>query len=121
MEATAAHRAPEGVADGTYTQVEAWMTSKCRRRINGREGYIYNNRDLPKGGEEEKGKSREKGERHLGCERSWEFTSSGEGSIFPGTKGHLIQCIFHPQNRPSPHQSPTFEPPLYKFIVMSLV
>ena len=85
MEATAAHRAPEGVADGTYTQVEARMTSKCRRRINGREGYIYNNRDLPKGGEEEKGKSREKGERLLGCERSWEFTSSSEGSFLPGT------------------------------------
>ena len=97
------------------------MTSKCRRRINGREGYIYNNRDLPKGGEEEKEKSREKGERLLGCERSWEFTSSGEGSLFPGTKGHLIQYIFHPQNRSSPHQSPTFEPPLYKFIVISLV
>ena len=85
MEATTAHRMSEGVADRTCTQVEAWMTSKCRRRINGREGYIYNNRDLPKGGEEEKEKSREMGESLLGCERSLEFTSSGEGSLFPGT------------------------------------
>ena len=44
---------------------------------------IYNNRDLTKKGEGKK--PREKGERLLGCERSWEFTFSGEGSFFPGT------------------------------------
>ena len=40
MGATTAHRVPEGVADGTCTQVWAWMTDKCRRRMNGRKGYI---------------------------------------------------------------------------------
>ena len=40
MGAIAAHRVPERVADGTCTQVWAWMTNKCRRRMNGREGYI---------------------------------------------------------------------------------
>ena len=40
MGVTTAHRAPERVADGTCTQVWAWMTDKCRRRMNGREGYI---------------------------------------------------------------------------------
>ena len=40
MGATAAHRASERVADGTCTQVWAWMTNKCRRRINEGEGYI---------------------------------------------------------------------------------
>ena len=40
MGATAAYRAPERVDDGTCTRVWAWMTDKCRRRINGREGYI---------------------------------------------------------------------------------
>ena len=40
MGATAAHRTPERVADGTCTQVWAWMTNKCRRRINEGEGYI---------------------------------------------------------------------------------
>ena len=40
MGATAAHRALERVADGMCTQVWAWMTDKCRRRMNGREGYI---------------------------------------------------------------------------------
>ena len=44
---------------------------------------IYNNRDLRK--KKEGKKPREKGERLLGWERSWEFTSSGEGSFLPGT------------------------------------
>ena len=123
MGATAAHRAPKGVADGTCTQIEAWMTNKCRMRINERDIYIYvyNNRDLPKRGEEEKEKPKERGERLLGCERSWEFTSSGERSLLPRTSGRLVQCIFHHQNRPSPDQSSTFGPTLYKFIVMGPV
>ena len=40
MGVTLAHRALERVADATCTQVWAWMTDKCRRRINGRKGYI---------------------------------------------------------------------------------
>ena len=40
MGAIAAHRTLERVADRTCTQVWAWMTDKCRRRMNGREGYI---------------------------------------------------------------------------------
>ena len=40
IKATTAHRASEGVADGTCTQVWAWMTNKCRKRMNQREGYI---------------------------------------------------------------------------------
>ena len=38
--ATAAHRAPEGVADGTCTQVWTWMTNKCRERMNQKKWYI---------------------------------------------------------------------------------
>ena len=37
MGATAAHRAPEGAADRTCTRAWAWMTDKCRKRINGRD------------------------------------------------------------------------------------
>ena len=37
--ATAAHRMSERMADGTCTQVGAWMTNKCRRRVN-EGGYI---------------------------------------------------------------------------------
>ena len=40
MGATTAHRAPERVADGMCTRVWAWMTDKCRRRMNRRKGYI---------------------------------------------------------------------------------
>ena len=117
--ATVAHRAPERVADGTCTQVWAWMTDKCRRKMNGREGYITTEITQSRGGE--KRKPREKRERLLGWERSWEFPSSGEGSFLSGTLGHPILCIFHPQNKSSPHQIPTFGPILYKFIVMGPV
>ena len=119
MGVTAAHRAPERVADWTCTQVWAWMTDKCRRRMNEREGYITTKITQSRGGKEEE--DPEKGERLLGCERSWEFPSSGEGSFLPGTLGHPILCIFHPQNKPSPHQSPTFGLILYKFIVMGSI
>ena len=44
---TTAHKALEGVFDGTYTQVWAWMTNKCRTRRDRRE--LYNVRDLPRG------------------------------------------------------------------------
>ena len=40
MEATAAHRALEKVADGMCTRIWAWMTDKCRKTMNGGVGYI---------------------------------------------------------------------------------
>ena len=85
MGAIVTHRVPERVADGTCTQVWTWMTNKCRRRMNGREGYITTKISQRGGGGEEEKESPEKGERLLGCERSWEFTSSGEGSFLPRT------------------------------------
>ena len=48
----------------------------------------------------------------------------GRGALPPGALGHLILCIKllldHPQlqQKPLSHQSSTFEPILYKFIVM---
>ena len=77
MGATAAHRVPERVADGTCTQIWAWMTNKCKRRMNEREGYIYITSEISQG--------REERERLLGSERSWEFTSSDEESFLPRT------------------------------------
>ena len=91
------------------------MIDKCRRRMNGREEYIT----IEIVGQEEGGPEKE--ERLLGCERSWGFSSSDEGSLLLGTLGHQILCVFHPQNKPSPHQNPTFGPTLYKFIVMGSV
>ena len=40
IRATTAHRASEGMVDETCTQVWAWITNKCRKRMNQREGYI---------------------------------------------------------------------------------
>ena len=54
-------------------------------------------------------------------ERGWGFPSSSERSLLPGTLGHLILYVFHPQNKPSSYQSPTFGLTLYKFIVMGSV
>ena len=60
----------------------------------------------------------------LGSQKSWEFTSSDEESFSPMVQGRLILCsqlLFDHRlfpNKPSPHQSPTFGPTLYKFIVM---
>ena len=71
MGATAAHRAPEKVADGTCTRVWAWMTDKCRKKINGSVGYITTEVLQKRDGLEEGGPR--KGERPLGCERSWGF------------------------------------------------
>ena len=51
--ATAAHRAPERVVDGTCTQVWAWVTNKCRRRMNQGEGYIISEISQTKGEERE--------------------------------------------------------------------
>ena len=84
MGATAAHKAPERVAHGTCTRVWAWMTDKCRRRMNGREGYITIEITQSKE-KRKKQEGLEKGGRLLGDERSWEFTSSDEESFLPGT------------------------------------
>ena len=65
--ATAAHRAPERMADGT--QVEAWMTNKGRRRMNERGGYITSEISQVKkegGGEKSPGKREELGIHILG-------------------------------------------------------
>ena len=120
MGATTAHKAPERVAHGTCTRVWAWMTDKCRRRMNGREVYITIEITQSKE-KRKKQEGLEKGGRLLGCEKSWEFSSSGEGSFLLGTLGPPVLCIFHSRNKLSPHQSPTVGPILYKFIVMGPV
>ena len=87
METTAAHRVPERIADGTCTQVWIWMTNKCRRRMNGGEGYIttkISQRKRRGGGERKRRRKKKKEERLLGDERSWELTSSDEKSFLLG-------------------------------------
>ena len=51
--------------------------------MNGREGYITTEISQRREGQKGEKESPKKGEGLLGCERSWEFTSSGEGSSLP--------------------------------------
>ena len=97
------------------------MTDKCRRRMNGREEYITT--EITPIGRRAKKKREAQKKEGDSCviERSWGFPSLSEGSLLPGTLGRPILCVFHPQNKPLPYQSPTFGSTLYKFIVMGLV
>ena len=58
---------------------------------------------------------------------SWDARGVGSsrpqarGPFSLGRLGRSVLCIFHLRNKPSPHQNPTFEPILYKFIIMGLV
>ena len=61
MGATAVHRAPEKVANGTCTQIWTWMIDKCREKMNGEVGYITI---------EISQRGWRGGERIQGCERS---------------------------------------------------
>ena len=63
--ATAAHRAPERVVDGTCTQVWAWVTNKCRRRMNQGEGYIISEISQMKGEEREAPRKQEELGTHI--------------------------------------------------------
>ena len=94
------------------------MIDKCRRRMNGREEYITTEITPIWGMTKKKREAQRKEGGSCVTERSWGFPSSSEGSFLPGMLGHPILCVFHPKNKPSPHQSLTLEPTLYKFIVM---
>ena len=83
--------------------------------MNGREEYITTEITQRKG----EGGSGQEGEG--GLEKGRRLLCDREGSLLPGTLGYSILCVFHPQNKSSPHQSPTFGPTLYKFIVMGSV
>ena len=91
MEATAAHRAPDSVADGTCPRVWAWMTEKCRRRMNGCEGYITIEITQSKGEKEEGGP--EKGETLLDARG---VGSSRPRARSPFSLGHWAVrfCVF---------------------------
>ena len=61
--------------------------------MNVGEGYIIIEISQKGGGQEEAGGPKKR-EGLLGCERSWGFPSSGEGSLLPGTLDCPILCIF---------------------------
>ena len=79
MRAAAAHKMPERMADGTRTQIWVWMTNKCRRRMNGGEGYITVEISQTMRGEGEK----EEGERLLGGREELGIHILGRGVLSP--------------------------------------
>ena len=89
--------------------------------MNGREEYITIEITPIWGMTKKKREARRKEGGSYVTERSWGSPSSSEGSLLPGTLGRPILCVFHRQNKPSPYQSPTFGPILYKFIIMGSV
>ena len=62
MGVTAAHRTPERVADWMCIQVWAWMTDKCRKRMNEGEGYITTKITQSRGGRGRRRRPRERRE-----------------------------------------------------------
>ena len=84
MGATAAHRALERVADGTCTQVWAWMTNKCRRRTNGGEGYITTKISQRKWRKKQKEKEKEEGREALGRREELGTHILGREVLSPG-------------------------------------
>ena len=77
MGVTAAYKALERVANGTCTRVWTWMIDKCRRRMNGREGYITTEITQSRGGRKKKAQRKERG--------SWD--ARGVGSSCPRARG----------------------------------
>ena len=90
--------------------------------MNGREEYITTKITQSKGDGQEEEEGPEKGRRLL-CDREELGIPVLErrGSLLPGTLSLFTLCVFHPRNKPSPYQSPAFEPTIYKFIVMGSV
>ena len=115
MGAIADHRVPKKVADGMCIRVWAWMTNKCRKKMNGRVGYITI---------EISQRRREAQEKERG---PWD--ARGVGNSSPRARGPfslgpwaIRSCTFFPpRNKSSPYQSLTSGPTLYKFIVMGPV
>ena len=114
MRVTAAHRVLGKVADGTCTRVWAWMTDKCRNKMNGRVEYIT--KEIS---QKEETQENERGPWDARGVEDSSPRARGPFSLGPWT---VRSCAFFPsQNKSSPYQSPTSGPTLYKFIVMSLV
>ena len=104
MGATTAHRAPERVADGTCTRVLAWMTDKCRRRMNGREGYITTK--ITQSGKEAR-RPRERREA-LGMRGELGVPVLGRGALSPWDVGLSGSVYFSPLKQAVASSEPNF-------------
>ena len=96
--ATTAHKASKGVVDGTCTQVWAWMTNKCRKRMNQRKGYIIweiSHKGGPRKGDE------------VGIH------ILGQGVLFPRALGHLVLFLTAAWSSPISTQAVTPSEPSF--------
>ena len=83
MGAAVAHKAPERMADGTCTRGWAWMTDKCRRRMNRKEGYITIEISQEKGGVRKKRDAQKQEGGSCVTERGWRIPVLGRGVPSP--------------------------------------
>ena len=107
MGATAAHRAPERVVDGTCTRAWAWMTDKCRRKMNGREGYITT-KITPIWGR--RGRRRRLKERReaSGMREELGVPILGRGALLPWDVGPSSSVYFSPPKQVVASSEPNF-------------
>ena len=108
------------------------MINKCRRRMNRGEWYITIEISQRKGGggekESKRGRKKEEGREALGRREELGTHILGREVLSPWDVGPSDPMFLAPirisrlfPNQPSPYQSPTFGPTLYKFIVMGLL
>ena len=108
MRATVAHRAPERAVDGTCTQVWVWMTDKCRKRMNEREGYIttkITQRD--KGERKRRRRPRERREA-LGTQKELGVPVLGRRVLSPWDVGPSNSMYFSPPKQVVASSKPNF-------------
>ena len=106
MGATTAHRAPERVADGTCTRVWAWMTNKCRRRMNGKEGYITQR--SPKAKKEKRRRRPRERREAPGMQEELGVPILGRGVLSPWDVGPSDSVYFSPPKRVIASLEPNF-------------
>ena len=97
------------------------MTDKCRRMMNGREEYITTEITQSRGGTTKKKREARARKGAPGVREELWIPVLERGVPSPWDVGPPDSVCFSPPNKPSPHQSPTFGPTLYKFIVIGLV
>ena len=107
MGATAAPRAPERVADGTCTRVWVRMTDKCKRRMNGRNGYITTEitQSEGEGGETRRPRKRREAP---GMQGELGVPVSGRGALSPWDVGSSDSVYFSSPKQAVASSEPNF-------------
>ena len=106
MGATAAHRASERVADGTCTQVWAWMINKCRRRMNRGEWCITTEISQRKKEEEKRDPRKRREAPRMGKELGVHIL--GRGVLSPWDVGPSNFVYFSPPKQAIAPSEPNF-------------